>query len=243
MICLTFDTDHVDEHRMREFMHGIRLPGRATFFCTRCYDCLSEEPHEVCAHPFLEPGGDWSAALQAARRDFPEAQGWRSHSCVYSHMVALQLAEQGYSYASTHTELGRIGAKPFKESWGLWHIPIYYMDNLDFSYQRFWPSEQRRAFSSDFINAALHGDGVYVFDFHPVHLLLNSPSADWYLAQRGAFAEGVDLEDIRYSGYGAADFFSALCVKMEQAGLQSHTLFDALQPYVEKDAAALSRPA
>jgi hypothetical protein len=228
VICLTFDTDHVDEARMAEFLELAPIPGRATFFCTQRYACLDETGHELSGHPFLEPGGDWGAELRRMRELFPDATGWRSHSCVYSHMLGVLLAQDGYAYASTQTEIGRAGGRPYREAWGLWQLPIYYMDNSDFSTPRFWPGREHAPFSPLLIETATANDGVYVFDFHPVHLLLNSPSAEWYLSRREAFAAGDELAGLRFDGYGAFDFYEDLCAEMAAADLRSRTLADAV---------------
>ena len=232
MICLSFDTDHVDEARMREFLELVPLAGRGTFFCTRPYAALDGSGHELCPHPLLPPGGDWDAELAAKRREFPEAEGWRSHSCVYSHQLAERLARDGYTYASTVDALGRCGLAPVREAWGLWQIPIFYMDNLDFSTSRFWPGEEHRPFAPELLEAAFSGDGVYVFDFHPVHLLLNSPSAEWYLRRRDAFVAGEDLGALRFEGYGTRSFYDDLCARMAEAGAESQAMRDVLTALV-----------
>ena len=41
---------------------------------------------------------------------------------------------------------------PSRHLWGIWHAPIYYMDNLDFSRQRFWPERHDKPFSPKLID-------------------------------------------------------------------------------------------
>lgn len=226
---------------MAQFVELVTVDGRATFFCTERYVCLDESRHEVSGHPFLEPGADWDTELRSARDRFPEARGWRSHSCVYSHMLGVRLAQAGYHYASTQTEIGRAGIAPFREAWGLWQMPIYYMDNVDFSTPRFWPQSAYTPFSPLLIETAIANGGVYVFDFHPVHLLLNTPSAEWYLTHRDAFAAGAVLEDVRYQGYGAYDFYEDLRTEMAAADLRSHTLLEAVVHQADPENAAVAR--
>jgi hypothetical protein len=228
VICLSFDTDHIDETRMVEFLAQVPLAGRATFFCTRFYDCLAATDHELCPHPLLDPQSDWDAEFERQRARFPEAAGWRSHSCTFSHSLALQGAAEGYRYASTVTRMGASGPTPYREAWGLWQMPIFYMDNLDFSFSRFWPGVPHEPFADDLIERALLDDGVYVWDFHPIHLLLNSTSPDAYEQRRAAFLEGVRLEELRCPGRGARDFYDALLGRMAQAGVESRGMSDAL---------------
>jgi Polysaccharide deacetylase len=231
MICLSFDTDHVDQARMREFLDTVPVPGAGTFFCTQRYDVLGT-PHEVCPHPYLPEGGDWDSELASMRALFPEARGWRAHSCVYSHLLAQRIAADGYAYASAFDQLGRVGIEPSREAWGVWHLPIYYMDNLDFSLGRFWPGAEHRPFASALIEAVLANEGTYVFDFHPVHLLLNSTSAEAYFERRDAFVAGEPLDDLRCPGYGARGFYDDLCTAMLGAGMESRSMYAALQDRV-----------
>jgi hypothetical protein len=228
MICLSFDTDHVDEARMREFLETVPVPGAGTFFCTQRYEVLGA-PHEVCPHPYLPEGGDWDAELAAMRSLFPDARGWRAHSCVYSHLLAQRIADDGYVYASAYDQLGRVGIEPSREAWGVWHMPIYYMDNLDFSLGRFWPRAEHRPFDPALIEAVLANDGTYVFDFHPVHLLLNTTSAEAYFERRDRFVAGAALDELRCSGYGARSFYDDLCAAMHGTGVESRSMHAALR--------------
>ena len=239
MICFSFDTDHVDEARMEEFLEAVPVPGTATFFCTQEYRCLEDTEHELGPHAFLQPGADWAAELKSKREAFPSAIGWRSHSCVFSHMLAEQLAELGYRYVSTHDEPGRKSPLPYRQAWGLWHVPIHYMDNLDFSAQRFWPDAQP-PFSPEVIESALAGDGVYVFAFHPIHVMLNSPDAETYFVLRERWRRGEAVSELRFKGYGTHSFYLDLLEAMDTAGAASVSIAEALAPHLGADRAAAS---
>ncbi|MFL6069412.1 MAG: hypothetical protein ACJ74N_16940 [Gaiellaceae bacterium] len=229
MICLSFDTDHVDEARMGEFLDAVPIPGSGTFFCTQRYTHLAALHHELGPHPTLEAGTDWDAALQEGRELFPEATGWRSHTCIFSHMLALQLAKLGYVYATTHDDFGGRSPTPVRAAWGLWQVPIYYMDNLDFSTPRFWPELGWEPFAPVLIQRAVEDDrGLYVFDFHPVHLLLNTPSAEYYLDRRERFRDGVSLERLRFDGYGARNFYDDLVAEMARHERQSFSIAEGV---------------
>jgi hypothetical protein len=227
MICLSFDTDRMDDARMAEFLELAPFPGEGTFFCTRPYASLAESRHELGPHAYLPPQTDWDAELARKRAEFPNAVGWRSHSCVFSHILAEQIAALGYRYVSVHDDTGLVGPKPIRHAWGLWQLPIYYMDNLDFSAGRFWP-DAPGPFDKRLFAPSLSDDGVYVWAFHPIHMLLNSPSADEYFARRDAFEAGAPLADVRYQGYGTDDYFRELCEAMADADVASVTMQTAL---------------
>ena len=234
LICLSFDTDHMSEQRMREFFARVELPGRGTFFCTQVYDCLQGSEMEIAPHPFLEPGGVWVDELSRMRTLFPDAVGWRSHSCVFSHILAEWIGKNGYLYASTNDQFGQAGISPIQQPWGVWHMPIYYMDNMDFSQRRFWPNAVA-PFSASYIERALHEDGLYVFDFHPIHLLLNTPHPEYYFSVRDRFRSGAPITDLRYEGNGTGVFFDALCAEMAARNVRSVTMTEALELFLKSD--------
>jgi hypothetical protein len=235
VISLSFDTDRMDEARMREFLEDSPIPGLGTFFCTQPYDSLSATDHELAPHAYLGAGGEWDVELNEKRRQFPEATGWRSHSCVFSHILAERIARMGYRYVSVHDEPGVAAPQPVRHAWGLWHLPIYYMDNLDFSAQRFW-NDDPAPFDPNLVGRSLNDDGLYVWAFHPIHIMLNSPNAEEYFARREAFSRGEPISAIRYDGYGTADFFRDLCEAMTDAGVASLPMRAALASYVGDDA-------
>ena len=226
MIALTFDTDHMSESAMEAFLAEVPVPGAGTFFCIQRYACMEGSGHELAPHPLLESGGDWEAELERTRELFPEARGWRSHSCIFSHLLALRVKELGYDYVSVHDDFGRAGQTAIRHAWGVWQFPIYYMDTLDMSMSRFWP-EAWSPFSPELIKRAVEDDGIYVFDFHPVHLMLNSPTAEDYLERRKRIGDDRPFAEIAFDGYGARNFYDALCAAMEAKGLESVALAEA----------------
>lgn len=236
MICFSFDTDHLDEGRMEEFLAQVPVPGRATFFCTQRYECLARSDHELGPHAYLpSSGGDWDTELREKRDLFPQAVGWRSHSCVFSHLIAEDVAKLGYRYMSTFEELGRPQPQPFRQTWGNWHLPVYYMDNLDFSGPRFYP-DAPAPFSRELITRSLAGDGIYVYAFHPIHLLLNSPNAETYFELRERWHRGEPVESLRFDGYGTRSFYDELIGAMGRAGFRSAALADGLEAHLARTA-------
>lgn len=231
MISLTFDTDHMNEGRMADFLSDVEIPGAGTVYCTQSYDCLLNQRHELAPHPFLNKGLDWLKELKTKRAQFPKAVGWRAHSCVFSHTLAEWLAFNGYVYASTHDSFGQTNLRPTAHLWGIWHVPIYYMDNLDFSRGRFWPEFREKPFSRSLIDQAIASDSLSVFDFHPIHLMLNTPNPDWYADVRGRFISGEPVSKLRFNGYGTRSFYDELVDAMGKSGVRSVSSIDALRHF------------
>lgn len=216
---------------MEEFLASVQWPGRGTFFCTEPYAVLETQDHEVCPHPLLGDDNDWDSELLSMREAFPRARGWRSHSCVFSHTLAERVADLGYVYVSTQDDLGNPDLRPHRHAWGVWQMPIYYMDNLDFSHKRFWVDSAHQPFATSLIETALKGDALYIFDFHPIHLMLNSHSAESYFERRNAFKRGEDVHALRCPEPGVHDFFRRLTEKMRQAGARSIGIGEALDTW------------
>lgn len=231
MICLSFDTDHLDEARMKEFLSYVKIPGTGTFFCTQRYRCLDSAHHELAPHPCLVAGRLWDDELQTMRASFPKAVGWRSHSCIYSHLLSEWVGRNGYQYVSTADNLGQPGIKPIREAFGTWQMPIYYMENLDFSDSRFWGARAKAPFDRQKIDLAMKNQGLFVFDFHPVHLMLNTPSYEFYAAARDDFKKGLPLTQLRYDGVGAHSFYVELVETMSRAGVESCSMAFALNEH------------
>ena len=213
---------------MAEFVSEVPIPGAGTFFCTQRYASLDPEAHELCAHPVLAPGADWAAALDASRAEFPDARGFRAHSGVNSHMLAIDLRQRGFEWISAREEAGQREVAPYRDAWGVWHVPIYYMDNMDFSFGDFWPQVEHRPFDRELLETAVHGEGVYVFDFHPIHLMLNSSSAQAYLERRDRFLAGEPIEALRFEGYGTRDYYDDLLALMAESDVTSARISDAV---------------
>lgn len=232
MICLSFDTDHMNEARMEEFLAEVTWPGGGTFFCTQPYACLNRDEFELAPHPFLTGNRDWLVELRTKRAEFPKAVGWRAHSCVFSHTLAEWLSCNGYVYVSTHDNFGQQGIRPNRHLWGVWHAPIYYMDNMDFSRSRFTPGIKEKPFNPALIKTACEADGFYVFDFHPIHLVLNSPNPEWYAERRAAFLAGEPIKSLRYPGPGARSFFDDLVVAMRANSCESLPIIKGLHAFV-----------
>jgi hypothetical protein len=242
MICLSLDTDRMSDERMAEFLELEPFPGAGTFFCTQPYPSLEARSHELAPHAFLGDQNDWDTELSEKRNEFPDAVGWRSHSCVFSHILAEKIAAMGYRYVSIHDDPGVVAPQPVKHAWGLWHLPIYYMDNLDFSANRFW-GDGSTPFDTNLFSPSFNDDGIYVWAFHPIHIMVNSPGPEEYFARREAFEAGAPLGDVRYDGYGTADYFRDLCDAMSAGRVSSVTMEHALAATVGEAAHLPARPA
>jgi hypothetical protein len=235
LIVLTFDTDHMRDSWMEEFLRKVRWPGRATFFVHDRLPALDATGHELCPHPFFEDLSQCAQALREAQGRIPvPSSGIRPHSCAFSHMVGVQLRLARYTYISQAQNLYQTGLRPFRHPWGIWEMPIYYMDNMDFWMANSWPKLGHHPFAPTVISRALGGDGLFVFDFHPLHVALNTRSASDYAEVKHKVLSGERSPfHYRFPGRGTAVFFEELCEAMDREGVRSYACIDALAAWIE----------
>ena len=249
MICLTFDTDYMRNEDLERFLEEWPLPGRGTFFAHQYFPCLESTDHEICPHPWFESFADWEKEVKRATELFSHRpKGIRNHAGVFSHAIAVGLKKMGLEYSSNTDNLFYNNLRPYRHPWGIWELPIYYMDNMDFCIPLNWKDIDHTPFNPNVINAAIYGDGLYVFDFHPLHVALNTSDHATYLAAREKMIEdGYSPFDLRSDGRGVAVFFEEVCSAIISSDQQSYTCTEALQyfedlpkTHVKKDAKVLS---
>ena len=240
MICLTFDTDWMTDDTLGRFLTEFSVPGQATFFCHDVFPSLEATRHEVCPHPFIADLSDWQGPLThlTSRLGRP-ARGVRPHSCVFSHMIGVGLHELGFDYVSQAHGMYQPGLAPFRHPWGVWELPIYYMDNMDFWMRTNWPALAHEPFSPAWIEQSLDDAGLYVFDFHPIHIALNTSSPDDYQRVKARIIdEHVSPFDLTFPGRGARTYFLELCETLTARGTQSHTCSQAIDQWAAAGAKA-----
>ena len=233
MICLTFDTDHMTRESLDRFLRDYPLLGRATFFTHDYFPMLDSTPHEICPHPFIEQLSNWEEAVTTISRHFSvKPKGIRPHSCVFSHMIGIGLKQAGYRYVSQAQNLYQADLKPFRHPWGIWELPIYYMDNMDFWMTKNWPGVRHTPFNPSIIKQAVSSESLYVFDIHPLHIAINTRSHEDYSSVKDRLVkDGMSPFDLRFPGRGVAVFYEELCTAIENTGTRSFTCSEALEHY------------
>jgi len=235
MICITFDTDHMSNVDMERFLEICPFPGKGTFFAHSFFDCLDKSKHEIGPHPFVNDLSNWREALKLVEAPWSRNfKGIRTHSCVTSNKVCVDLNDLGYLWSSNVEELFSDNLAPYRHPWGIWELPIYYMDNMDFSMVEAWPGLEHEAFQENVITQAVNGDALYIFDFHPLHLALNTrSSADYIRVQSQIFEEKMSPFDLTFEGRGVRIFFNELCSAMQKLEQKSYGCSEALEHFIE----------
>lgn len=231
MICLTFDTDWMTDESIARFLREIPIPGKATFFAHDHFQLLHASDHEIGPHPFFDDLRIWQQDLQKLVGGFPSApRGIRPHSCVFSHVVGVGLHALGYRYVSQAHGLFHTNLAPFRHPWGIWELPIYYMDSMDFWMPKNWPKMSHTPMNPEVIQNAIESDALFVFDFHPLHIALNTRSHEDYASVKNRVIDGGESPfELAFRGRGVRVFFEELCEAMRARRIDSVTCMDALR--------------
>lgn len=217
---LTLDIDWAPDWMVAdaaELLARARAP--ATWFATHpspvLADLLSEPLFEVGLHPNFLPGSSHGAepahVMAYMLEAVPGARSVRTHSLFQSERHSQMMVEQfGVRTDCSQLLLDASHVAPHRlrfSAHGPWltRVPHTFQDNMFMFTGRPWSVE----------DPAFLTPGLKVFDFHPVHLALNSARFDSYdsLKATGKPLSALTRQDVapfRFKGPGAASLFEAL---------------------------------
>jgi hypothetical protein len=172
MISLSFDTDWMTSDAMEEFFTSYPELPSSTFFVHEHTKSISSDVHELNPHPTIDFSHGHKTLSDLENIIGKESYGIRSHSCVSSHLLSVEWANNGYKYQSIEVDLGNANLNTRALPWGLYEVPIYFMDNMSL-----WglKNDLNKYFSGiDYIDNAMSVENHLVFDYHPLHIALNT---------------------------------------------------------------------
>ncbi|PIE65033.1 MAG: hypothetical protein CSA26_05145 [Desulfobacterales bacterium] len=180
-IFLTFDLDWVCDDILADTISIVeRADVEATWFITHYTPLLArlrENPKfELGIHPNFNnilAGSPDSVNGEKAEDTVdkllalvPEARSVRSHSMTQSSSLLTLFAEKGLSHDCNHfiPHQAELNLRPWLVWNGLIKVPC------------FWEDDIAALYGEDFLEVGelIHREGVKVFDFHPIHVFLNT---------------------------------------------------------------------
>lgn len=194
---LTFDIDWAHDDVLSHTIDIVEEQNiLATWFVThetRLLDRLRENPKfELGIHPnfnFLLSGADSphktaEAIVDAILEIVPEARCVRSHSMTQSTNLMGLFAEKGLSYDCNHfiPHQSGITLAPWKTWNGLIKVPYFWEDDVACIYE-----------DKTNISSLKQANGLKVFDFHPIHIFLNTEHMDRYEQSRSVHRAPKEL--------------------------------------------------
>jgi hypothetical protein len=205
-IFITFDIDWASDNVLNDTIDLVEATGiAASGFVTHdtpVLDRLYSNPKfELGIHPnfnFLLEGDDRNGrnaceVIERIQTIVPEATSLRSHSMAQSTVLLDLFLQMGLTHDVNHFIPAQTGIDlmPWKLWNGLNRIPYNWEDGVHCMYGL--ENEM-----STFVNRP----GLKVFNFHPIHVFLNTESYNRYNRTRPWHQNPEELIKHRYKGYG-----------------------------------------
>lgn len=205
-IHLTFDVDWVCDEVLADTIDLVEeAEVAATWFVTHDTPLLSrlrENPKfELGIHPnfnFLLMGDSTNGSTAEEVVDrlmeiVPEARSVRSHSVTQSSRLLQLFVDKGLTHDSNDfiPERSKISILPWQLWNGLIKVPYFWSDELACIWQ-----------SITGLNELITRPGLKVFDFHPIHVFLNTENIVRYEQTRTIHHKPQELIKYRHTGDG-----------------------------------------
>jgi ubiquinone/menaquinone biosynthesis C-methylase UbiE len=222
---LTFDVDWAPDY-MIDFAADILVEAkvRSTWFVTHrspAIDRLRQRPElfELGIHPNFLPGsshGETPArVLEECLSIVPEAQSLRTHSLVQSTPLLCEVMQSTPISVDASLFLpGQTRVEPFRFEWdghSLLRVPFHWEDDHEMAAAApRWKLPAGRAAGE-------------VFNFHPIHVYLNSADMKAYGSLKGRFSKVTDIDRasadaVANKGQGTRSVFTEVVNRIRAAG-------------------------
>jgi hypothetical protein len=202
-IILTFDIDWADDAILNDCIDIVDQAGApATWFITHktpLLDRLREnEKYELAIHPNFTPllegkSNGVEKVIDDLLEIVPEAKSIRSHSLVQSSRLMDLFQSKGLLFDCNHfiPEQSGIMLKPWQQWNGMVKVPHMWEDDAACIYETNTP-----------VTDLVKRQGLKVFDFHPIHVFLNTEDLERYERTRKLHAKSEELVEHRFTGIG-----------------------------------------
>jgi len=164
---------------------------------------------EIGIHPNFNPllAGDLAnhrdaeTILDKIFEIVPGAKSLRSHSMTQNSRLLDLFAEKGITHESNHFIPYHTGIsiKPWKLWNNLCRVPYSWEDDVHILYSKIQIQEHN---PSEIVLSSKKSNALMVFDFHPIHVYLNTESMDRYEFTRHLHQNPKELIKHRFKGYG-----------------------------------------
>ncbi len=195
MIIFTSDIDWATEEVTAEML-GIfeQYNTKCTLFVTHPSKVLqncNRDLFEIALHPNFNPILDnnnpqnktQDSILDELLGWYPEAKGVRSHCMTQSTPMLSKFAQKGLLYDANHF-LPYQKIQAFKLWNGMWRIPYNWEDDIHYLYEK----------SFEETGIELNENDLFVFDFHPIHVFLNTDCEQTYINAKPFYQNTEELK-------------------------------------------------
>ena len=164
-------------------------------------------------HPNFNPlisGGPESRSPDRIMADLkgivPEAKVLRSHSMSHSGLWLNAYKELGITHLSQYYMGGVKSIQPVRHVNGLVEVPVYFADD------GYLFVEDHKGGNNPSVEeiTSISEKSVKVFNFHPIHVALNSQGFERYDSTRKSHHSWKEIQSVRSEGFGMRDLLKAL---------------------------------
>ncbi len=219
-IYITFDIDWASDEILEYSLNIIEKYNiKATFFVTHQTKLLQRMRDntdiELGIHPNFNPlvngdfkyGSNIKEVLEYYLKIVPDAVSIRSHDLMQKSELLGLLSQYGLKFDCNMY---------IPCSSGLINKPFRHFDNKLIRVPHFWEDDVHCLCQDDWnIDVYLAYNGIKVFDFHPIHIVLNSESMDRYISLRSAQKDSKIVFRNRFQGYGSENFLIDLIERVD----------------------------
>jgi len=195
---------------------------RATLFMTHRTSLVENTAHELGIHPYFKTL-DLGRHLRERLEEFPQAKGTRSHTLFDTYQLQPLYEQLGLEYQSNVLMYRQPNIQSYQIGRMMTELPIYFMDNISILIDGNPPLFQQ-------IEERLSRPGLKIFDFHPVHVVLNMECLEHYEKAKVHYHDAKELLGYRNTKkHGTRDFFIELLTYLNACQIQTHTLGELAQ--------------
>lgn len=196
MIAFTSDIDWAPDEVILDMLNIFESFNiKCTVFATHKSKILHESPKklfELAIHPNFNfllngQGGSIDEILDAILTEYPDAKGIRSHSMTQSSLLLVKFAEKKLVYDANHFLPYHTNIQPFKLWTGMIRIPYVWEDYVHWAYDN----------SFDDCKIDLNSHGLKIFNFHPIHVFLNTENSKRYESAKKYYHNAKELVKYR----------------------------------------------
>jgi hypothetical protein len=233
MIAFTIDIDWAPEEIISDTLSVFeKYNVKCTAFSTHPSPVLSKcrkDLFEIGIHPNFNPllqGSEKKIEdiIDELLKIYPEAKGVRSHSMLQNTGILQEFARKNLIYDANHFLPYQKGIKPFKLWTGMVRIPFNWEDDIHWTY----------GYTFDSSNIDLNEEGLNIFNFHPIHIFLNTESKNRYEKAKEFYKDPRELRKYRNSQTkGSRDMLISLLEYVNEKQIITKNLLEIANDFLK----------
>ena len=235
MMHFTADIDWAPEEVIEDTLHIFEeFDVPCTLFATHKSEVLlnsNSNLFEIGIHPNFNPllkgeGGNPDTILNDLMNAYPKACGVRSHSLTQNGWLLSKFKEIGMLYELNHFMPYYKSLSPFMLWCGLLRIPFNWEDDYHFALGN----------SFDNCGIELSENTFSIFNFHPIHIYLNSENNNRFISVKNDMGNIKLLKENRNSGItkGTRDILIDLLSHSSMQYTKPLKMIDVYKKYTNK---------